>query len=149
GGRKPPTGNRKAFIHALGAVLLAKLKSANGEQLKRVLDVVEKALWAKELEIYFTDPRGELALRPLGLFAEISRGGEDGFFAVDTNIGGNKANTYVREDYTDFVTLLPDGGALHHLRIVATYDKSGPAYDGDEQQKDYVALQRTYLPGDA
>src|SRR5262249_8257774 len=49
----------------------------------------------------------------------------------------------------DYVTLLPDGGALHHLRIVVTYDKTGPAYDGDEQQKDYVALQRTYLPGDA
>jgi hypothetical protein len=68
---------------------------------------------------------------------------------VDTNFGGNKANSYVTESQTDVVTLLPNGGALHHLRIAVTYDMTGPVFDGTENQKNYIDLQRTYLPGDA
>src|SRR5262249_33202626 len=62
GGRKPSTGDRKAFIRSLAAVLLGKLKDAHGDQLNKVLGVVEKALQTKELEIYLADPRAELVL---------------------------------------------------------------------------------------
>ncbi|HEV2459513.1 MAG TPA: hypothetical protein VGS80_14240, partial [Ktedonobacterales bacterium] len=95
------------------------------------------------------DPQAELILRQLGLSSAISTGNGDGFFVVDTNDGGNKANSYVTEKQTDYVTLLPDGGALHHLQISVTYVKNGPVYEGTEQQEDYVDMQRTYLPGNA
>jgi hypothetical protein len=111
--------------------------------------VVEKDLKDKELELYLRDPNAELVLQQLGLASTNNQGGSDGFFVVDTNFGGNKANAYVTEDQTDVVTLLPDGGALHHLRIAVTYDMTGAVYDGQENQKNYIELQRTYLPGDA
>lgn len=140
---------RKQFTHDLSQALVAELKGAHGEKLKAVLNVVEKALKNKELQLYFADPNAELILRQLGLASEVNRGGGDGFFVVDTNFGGNKANAYVREDQTDYVQLLPNGGALHHLRIAVTYKMDGPVFDGLEAQKDYIELQRTYLPGDA
>jgi hypothetical protein len=149
GASGPKSGDRKTFSHALGAALLDKLKTVHGAALKNVLTVVENNLKSKELQLYFRDPNAELVLRQLGLAGEVNRSGSDGFFVVDTNFGGNKANTYVREDQTDYVTLLPNGGALHHLRIGVTYTMTGAVYDGQENQRNYIDLQRTYLPGDA
>ena len=142
-------GVGETFVKVFGQALLAKLKAAKGNELKQVLSVVEKDLKDKELELYLRDPNAELVLQQLGLASTINQVGSDGFFVVDTNFGGNKANAYVTEDQTDVVTLLPDGGALHHLRIAVTYDMTGPVYDGSENQRNYIDLQRTYLPGDA
>ncbi len=145
----PQDAGRKAFTHDLGGALIERLKQAHGDTLKAVLNVVEKSVQTKAVQLYFADPNAELVLRQLGLASEVNTGGQDGFFVVDTNFGGNKANAYVREDQTDYVTLLPNGGALHHTQIVVTYNKAGSVYDGTEAQKDYIDLQRTYLPSDA
>ena len=45
------------------------------------------------------------------------------------------------------VTLLPNGGALHHLSITVTYNRGGQVFSNTTD--DYMDLQRTYLPGDA
>ncbi|MGO8946545.1 MAG: hypothetical protein ACLQUY_02545, partial [Ktedonobacterales bacterium] len=74
-------------------------------------------------------------------------GNGDGFYVVDTNDGGDKANSYVSEQQTDVVTLLPNGGALHHLQISVTYDRKGLVFGNGID--DYFDMQRTYLPGDA
>src|SRR5262249_57836288 len=136
GSRQPPTGDRKSFTHALSALLLDRLKQLHGSQLKQVVKVAQEALKAKDLQIYFSDARAELILRQLGLSSEIATGNGDGFFVVDTNDGGNKANTYVTEHQTDFVTLLPNGGALHRLQVQVTYDKLGPIYSHSDPYSD-------------
>ncbi len=135
GASAPTNGDSESFTKAYGKALLAKLKTAKGETLKKVLGVVEKDLKDKELELYLRDPNAELVLQQLGLASTVNQSGSDGFFVVDTNFGGNKANTYVTEDQTDVVTLLPDGGALHHLRIAVNYAMAGAVYDGTEEQK--------------
>ncbi|MFI5274687.1 MAG: DUF4012 domain-containing protein, partial [Ktedonobacterales bacterium] len=149
GGGGPANKPRKAFTHELSTILLTKVKSMHGAQLKSVFKIAESALKTKDLQVYFNDPHAELILRQLGLASEISRGNGDGFYVVDANDGGNKANLYVNETQTDYVTLLPDGGALHRLQISVTYDKKGTVFEGKEQQTDYIDMQRTYLPADA
>jgi hypothetical protein len=150
GAHKPPAGvDRKEFTHQMSSALLDRLKSMHGSALKPVLQAAEQALKDKDLQIYFSEPRAELVLQQLGLASEVYTGSGDGFYVVDTNFGGNKANQYVTEHQTDYVTLLPDGGALHRLQIAVTYDKKGDVYDGTENSKSYQDLQRTYLPGDA
>ncbi|HEX6797002.1 MAG TPA: DUF4012 domain-containing protein, partial [Ktedonobacterales bacterium] len=140
---------RKTFTHDLSTTMLDKIKTLHGAQLKQVFKVAQDALKTKDLEVYFNDPHAELILQQLGLAAQISSGNGDGFFVVDTNDGGNKANLFVNEHQTDYVTLLPNGGALHRLQISVTYNKTGFVYDGTQNQEDYVDMQRTYLPGDA
>ena len=120
--------DRKAFTHELSAVMLAKIKTLHGSQLKAVFSVVEKCLKSKDLELYFAAPQAELILQQLGLASDIRTGNGDGFYVVDTNDGGNKANTYVSEQQTDVVTLLPNGGALHHLEIAVTYNRKGLSF---------------------
>ena len=140
---------RKTFTHDLSTIMLAKIKGLHGAQLKQVFKVAQDAMKSKDLEVYFNDPHAELILQQLGLAAQISTGNGDGFFVVDTNDGGNKANLFVNEHQTDYVTLLPNGGALHRLQISVNYNKTGFVYDGTQAQEDYVDMQRTYLPGDA
>ena len=147
---QPKTGDRKAFTHELSAALLDKLKTAHGSALNAIIKVGVAALKSKDLQVYFSDPRAELVLRQLGLSSELLTGGGDGFMVVDANDGGNKASAYVAEKQTDLVTLLPNGGAIHRLQIVVTYNKGrNSVYPGNTQQDDYSDFQRTYLPGDA
>jgi hypothetical protein len=148
GGANQP---RKTFTHELSSALLQQLKTLHGAALKPVLKVAQEALKDKDLEVYFSNPRAQLILQQLGLASMVSTGGTDGFFVVDTNDGGNKANTYVTEHQTDYVMLLPNGGALHRLQISVTYARPahGNVYQAPGQAPDYSDLQRTYLPGDA
>jgi|GEM_PF-1182435 hypothetical protein len=147
GGLRHSGTERKTFTHDLSTVMLAKIKSMHGAQLKAVFSVVEKALKSKDLEVYFQDPHAELILQQLGLAAAIRTGNGDGFYVLDTNDGGDKANSWVTEQQTDVVTLLPNGGAIHHLRIAVTYARKGLVWAPNED--DYNDLQRVYLPGDA
>ena len=150
GAKKGSTGGeRKQFTHDLATALLDKIKTLHGSALKPVLQVAQDAIREKDLQIYFSDPRAELILQQLGLGSTVNRSAADGFFVVDTNYGGNKANAYVTEHQTDYVTLLPDGGALHQLQISVTYAKAGSVYNLSVPQEDYMDMQRTYMPGDA
>ncbi len=146
------TGDRKQFTHDLSKALLDRLKSLHGSGLKVIFQIAAESIQSKDLQVYLADPRAELVLRQLGLASTVATGQNDGFFVVDTNDGGNKANLYVTEQQTDYVTLLPNGGAFHRLAVSVTYDKKGdifnPVSSGDRFD-DYSDVQRTYLPGDA
>ena len=141
------SSGRKTFTHELGSVLLAKLKTLHGSALKNVFKVAVDAIKTKDLQVYLADPRAELILQQLSMASTVSTGNGDGFFVVDTNDGGNKANAFVTEHQTDLVTLLPNGGAYHQLEISITYNKTESVYS--PFSRDYNDLQRTYLPGDA
>jgi len=141
---------RKQFTHDLASQLLARIKTLHGAGLKTIFTIAEQAIQTKDLQVYLSDPRAELILQQLGLASSISTGGGDGYFVVDTNDGGNKANMYVTEAQTDLVTLLPNGGAYHRLAVSVTYDKNGhDIFNPGSSFYDYSDLQRTYLPGDA
>ena len=149
GGGSSGGTERKQFTHDLATALLDKIKSLHGSALKPVLQIAQDAIKQKDLQIYFSDPRAELVLQQLGLGSTVNRSAADGFYVVDTNYGGNKANLFVAEHQTDYVTLLPDGGALHQLQISVNYAKAGSVYNETVKQEDYMDMQRTYMPGDA
>jgi hypothetical protein len=144
-------GDRKTYTHLLSQALLARIKTLHGNGLKAVIESALTALKNKDLQVYFADPRAELMLQQLGLGAQINTGGGDGFFVVDTNDGANKANLYVSETQQDLVTLLPNGGAIHRLRITVNYNypKNGWVYADPYTPEDYNDVQRVYMPGDA
>ncbi len=145
--------DRKEFTHDLSKALLQRLEAMHGSGLKVIFKIATEAIQSKDLQVYLADPRAELVLKQLGLASSVSTGSGDGFFVVDANDGGNKANLYVSETQTDYVTLLPNGGAFHRLAISVTYDKKGsifnPVSPGEIPFNDYSDIQRTYLPGDA
>lgn len=141
--------DRKEFTHDLSKALLNRLKGLHGSDLKLIFKIATESIQSKDLQVYLADPRAELVLKQLGIASSIATGQGDGFFVVDTNDGGNKANLYVTEQQTDLVTLLPDGGAFHRLAISVTYNKAGNVYNPGSNFFDYSDIQRTYMPGDA
>ncbi len=147
-----PTANgqdRKQFTHDLSKALLDRLKALHGSGLKVIFQIAAESIQSKDLQVYLADPRAELVLRQLGLASTVATGQGDGYFVVDTNDGGNKANLFVTEQQTDYVTLLPNGGAFHRLAISVTYDKKGDIFNPGSSFYDYSDIQRTYMPGDA
>jgi hypothetical protein len=140
---------RKEFTHQLSTQLLDRVKHLDKSKLKDLFNIVAQAIKHKDLQVYLADPRAELLLQQLGLASEVSRGSGDSYFVNDANIGANKANMYVTQHQTDVVTLLPNGGALHHLQISTTYDKKGYIFNGPNDSVDYQAVERVYMPGDA
>jgi hypothetical protein len=149
GGQGPAGVPRKEFTHQLSMLLLDRLKSLPLSKLSTVLTVARQALMHKDLQIYFSDARAERILQQMDLGSSVNVDGHDGFFVVDTNDSGNKANLYVTEHQTDVVTLLPNGGALHRLQIAVTYDKQGSVFNPGSTFDAYSDVQRTYLPADA
>lgn len=145
--------DRKQFTHDLAKALLDRIKGLHGSGLKVIFKIATESIQSKDLQVYLADPRAELVMHQLGIDSAVATGQGDGFFVVDTNDGGNKANLYVTEQQTDLVTLLPDGGAFHRLAISVTYDKKGSIYNpvssGQVPFNDYSDIQRTYMPGDA
>jgi hypothetical protein len=149
--------DRKLYTHLLSQAVLAKVKTLHGGALKEVASAALAALKTKDLEVYFTDPRAELILQQLGLASQISAAGGDGYFVVDTNDGGNKADLYVTERQEDLVTLLPNGGAIHRLRVTITYayphlakpSAHSLVYADFGTAEDYNGFERVYMPGDA
>jgi uncharacterized protein DUF4012 len=141
--------DRKEFTHDLAKALLDRIKGLHGSGLKVIFKIAADSIQSKDLQVYLADPRAELVLRQLGIDSAVATGQGDGFFVVDTNDGGNKANLYVTETQTDLVTLLPDGGAFHRLAISVTYDKKHSIYNPGSTFDDYSDIQRTYMPGDA
>ena len=148
GASKNGTGDRKEFTHELSQRLLARIKTLHGAELGKIFKIAEESIKDKDLQLYFVDPRAELIVQQLGLASTVHTGNGDGYMVVDANDGGNKANAFVTEHQTDYVTLLPDGGALHQLQISVTYAKNGSVYDAGAPM-DYNDVQRTYMPGDA
>lgn len=149
-GGAPAGQDPTKFTGALTTQLLARMSTLHGADLKAIYTITAQAIASKDLQVYFTDPRAELVLRQIGLASAARTGGGDGYFVVDTNDGGNKANLYVTETQTDYVTLLPDGSASHQLLITVTYDKHGRnVFDSGSNFVDYSDMQRTYLPSDA
>lgn len=142
-------GDRKQFTHDLSKALLDRLKSLHGSGLKIIFKIAAESIQSKDLQVYLADPRAELVLRQLDLASTVATGQNDGFFVVDTNDGGNKANLFVTEQQTDYVTLLPNGGAFHRLAISVTYDKKGGIFNPGSNFYDYSDIQSTYMPGDA
>jgi hypothetical protein len=147
--RTKTSGERKQFTHDLSKALLDRLKGMHGSSLKTIFKIATDAIKSKDLQVYVADPRAELVLQQLGIDSSVATGNGDGYFVVDTNDGGSKANLYVTESQTDYVTLLPNGGAFHRLEISVTYDKKGDIFDPGSIFEDYSDVQRTYMPGDA
>lgn len=140
------SNDRKRFTAYLGQALLDRVRHFTQPQLKDLFGKVAQDIAAKDIQIAFANTSAEGALIQLHAAAAVPPAVSETFFVTDTNVGGNKANTYVTQHEEDIVTLLPDGGALHHLLIRTTYQRQGPLYEGSTGQIQYWDYRRVYFP---
>ena len=143
------TTDRKRFTAYLGQALIDRVRHFSATQIKSLVQQIWQDIAAKDIQIFLVPPAAEAVLVEMQSAATIPPHPGDTFLVTDTNIGGNKANSYVTLQETDVVTLLPAGGALHHLLIRTTYQRQGPLYEGSTGQVEYWAYRRVYFPANA
>ncbi len=145
----PPSTDRKRFTAFLGQALIDRVRHLPTDQIKTFMKLILQDVGSKDVQIFVTKPSAETALLHANLGAGMATGTVDTLFVTDTNIGGNKANSYVTQSEEDLVTLLPDGSALHRLVIHTVYQRQGPLYEGLTGQTSYWDYRRVYLPATA
>ncbi len=93
---------------------LLRLPASDAFKLARI---GMEAMQDRTASIYLEDPRIEARLRANGLDGAVTQGNGDYLYVVDTNLGYNKVDPYIRRNVSLTVTPRPDGSTVHVLTI--------------------------------
>ena len=137
------SSQRKHFAALLAEHLLARVHQLPPSAMAKFGQLLVSAIHSKDIQIYFNSSIGENLLRQLDLDASIQASSiGESLFVVDTNIAGNKANSFITDTLNDQVTIDREGNATHHTTISYTWALKGEDY-GSPLYQDYV---RVYVP---
>jgi hypothetical protein len=141
------------FTPYLLGVLLAKLagRAPGAPQLGSML---EEAVRAKDIQIYFTDADAEAVLTHQDLASALyAPKSGDSLMVVDANEGLVTANNYITYTWNDQVSIDVSGNATHHLTLTydwpRTQDSYNNAYPAEPNQYIYQDYLRIYVPESA
>ena len=135
--------DHKQLIVDFTPKLLARLMSADAEQLNRMGEQLLKRLLTKDVLVSFTDQDLSAAVRALGWSGQVLASGpqEDYALVVDANLGGNKSSASIVRHIDHRAVIQSDGSIRDTLTV--TYDHQGGEVFPDGTNKNYV---RVYLP---
>ncbi len=115
---------RKAFLGPFAAAIMQKLESGDLSDVKpkALLLNMSQAVRGKHLQIYMKAPAEAAVLDEINWDGRLENNtGQDFLLVLDTNMGFNKANVYVKREIDYAVQLLADGTAVANLTINYTH----------------------------
>ena len=156
-------GNRKAFLGVFAQAIRNRLEnemsSVDPINLARKLG---QALQEKNLQIHMRDPMTSAILADLGWDGRLADPTDhDALMTVDSNMGYNKANTFIEQTIAYHVRLAEDGSAEADLTLTHIHngeDNGEPCWQGtieeyqqggeyrDLTDKCYYNYLRVYVP---
>ncbi len=136
------SSQRKHFTAVLAEDFVARLRQLPAASLVTIVPVITKALYTKDLQIYFNSPIAESLLQRYQVDGTIQAPSGDSLFVVDANMAPNKANQFITNTLEDQVTLDAQGNAVHTTKISYAWTTPGPVY-GASTYRDYA---RIYVP---
>jgi hypothetical protein len=139
------------FTPYLFSVFLAKLAGTRAPGSPQLGKLLQGAVQAKDLQVYFSNPQAEAVLAHHDLASAMSASQPgDSLMVVDANEGAVKANNYITYTWSDQVSIDISGNATHHLtltydwpRTQESYDNAYPAQPNQYVYQDYL---RIYVP---
>lgn len=137
---KEGSTDKKSFLTVLGSKLLEKLFALKRENYPQLMNEIGKSLDERHLMIYFTNnPLDELLKQKKWDGSLVDTTG-DYLYVVNTNLGGTKANYYVKNKMTYEVNSLTRDGLLRaNLYLDYTHTADDNAWPGGPY-KDYVRV---------
>ncbi len=125
------TSCAKVFTSDVVKAFMQKFKSNLPLYIGKIGKLVYDSLKTKDVEIFVTNPDTEQALQDLKMGSTVAAPKTgDSVFAVDTNIGANKDNSFLQYQMSDGVSLDDSGDATHHLHWQYFWPDIPPSKDG-------------------
>ncbi len=95
--RSTLVANRKGFLGPVLHSLLANIIGSPRQQVSSLAKVIWNNLEEKHILLYFPDGKMEKAVSSLGFGGRVSSSGDDYFQLNDSNLGGAKANLFIKQ----------------------------------------------------
>lgn len=137
------TSVAKAFDVLLSQALMAQISKLSGSQLSQLGKLLMNAFTTKDIQVFASDTRLELALQQAGAGGQVLAPAYDNLMLVDENDGGSYANSDMRETASDVVALDASGAARHTLTVTYNYAVVQHSYT---QQRVYDDFVRVIVP---
>ncbi len=106
----PGSSNKKDFLGSLAKVLFAELKSSNFSKQFQFANVLLNSIKEKNLQVFL--PQAQTEVRKIGLDGSLNQSDcaqetciEDPLFLVDTNVGVNKVNNFLKREITHSINI--------------------------------------------
>lgn len=135
-------GDRKAVMHELGNIILAKVKDLSIPKKYELFKVVLDDLHKKDIQIMFKDEELQSVVKAAGWSGELDQEWRNDYLLlVDSNLNALKSDYRMRRsvDYT-----IDLRGAERKAKVVVTYEHT--AKEKDYMTRDYQSFSRLYVP---
>jgi len=116
--------DKKAFLTVLGGKLLETVFGLESNKLLPLIDTVYKSLEEKHLMLTFNNNSANIFLSNRNWNGNLVPTESDYLYIVNANLGGTKANYYVKNNYSYTVSTQTRDGLLRG-NLVMNYDHTG------------------------
>lgn len=135
-------GERKAIMHDLGNIILAKAKDLSFSKKYELFKVVLDDLHKKDIQIAFKDESLQEIVRKAGWSGEVDKAwSHDYLMLVDSNLNALKSDYRMRRSLDYAIDLRSSG---KKATVSVTYEHT--AKEKDYMTRDYQTFARLYVP---
>ncbi len=137
---KDGSDQKRSFLSILGSKLLEKLFSLPKDKFPVLLTEIGNSLEQKHLLLYFMNNQFDAFLKEKGWDGSLAQTQKDYLYVVNANLGGTKANYYVKNKIGYEISSMTRDGLLR-ANVYLDYDHTGKdaAWPGGPY-KDYVRV---------
>ena len=133
----------KQFIGDLAPKLLEILSTAEPEMLLQVVDLASNSLLQKDVLIYMQDNKLQSDIKALGWSGSLLQTDGDYLMVVDSNLGGGKTDSVIKQDIDVDVEIQADGSIINTVTITKEHTGLANALFEGINNVDYLRL---YVP---
>ena len=136
---------KRSFLMLLGSKLLEKVFALQKDDMPKLASLVKEALDQKHLSIYIPNTVFGTYLSQRGWAGELIKTDGDYLYVVNANMGGNKANYYVKQEMNYTVSAKTRDGVLRgELTLLYNHTGKNNSWPGGP----YTNYVRVLTPGD-
>lgn len=121
---KEGSADKKSFLTVLGSKLLERLFALKKENLPKLFGEIQKSLDQRHLMIYFSNSPVNALLKENGWDGSLVNTSGDYLYVVNSNLGGTKANYYVKNKITYEINSMTRDGLLR-ANLYLDYNHTG------------------------
>jgi len=133
----------KQFIGDLAPKILERLSEAEPEMLLQILDLLASSLTQKDMLIFMQDNELQSDIETLGWSGSLKQTNGDYLMVVNTNLGGGKTDTVIKQNINVDVEIQNDGSIINTVIITKEHTGLSSALFEGANNVDYIRL---YVP---